>query len=285
MEQHAQESELKQQARLDLAEEILASEQASYLLNDVQRLAGIGALASSIAQELADILSIITAANNGLRYELQHSDAATPEALQHYMNLIERNAFRGARIAAILRDYSTADEPQMAVTDVEVILSETLMLVERQFREEYGIRIVVKRPQETRSIVCDHNRIIQLLLILLTNARDAMLPNGRRIDMAVRLIRAGELESLPGLEYLPVATIDRFAIVVADEGPGIPNTLQEQIFTPFFSTHANGQGAGLGLSVAQDIVREHDGRIWATNKNGPAKGATVVVVLPGRPSP
>lgn len=284
MEQYTQQSPLKQQDRLDLAEGILASDQASYLLNDVQRLAGIGALASSIAQELADILSIITAANNGLRYELQQSDRTTSEGLQHYMNLIERNAIRGARIAAILGDYGAADEPQMAVTDVDVILSETLMLVERQFREEYGIRITVQRPQETRSIVCDHNRIIQLLLILLTNARDAMLPNGRRIDVAVHLIRAGELVSLPGLEYLPAATMDRFAIVVADEGPGIPNALQEQIFTPFFSTHANGKGVGLGLSVAQNIVHDHAGRIWATNSNGPAKGATFVVVLPVRPS-
>jgi signal transduction histidine kinase len=62
--------------------------------------------------------------------------------------------------------------------------------------------------------------------------------------------------------------------------------MQDQIFTPFMMPGTNGNGAGLSMSIAQDIVSEHNGAMWTTSSknNGPGKGATVTVILPIRPA-
>src|SRR5438876_10359211 len=65
---------------------------------------------------------------------------------------------------------------------------------------------------------------------------------------------------------------------VEDTGPGIPPTLLERIFNPFFTTKPTGSGTGLGLSISLGIVREHEGRIWA--ENATQGGARFVIELP-----
>jgi signal transduction histidine kinase len=100
-----------------------------------------------------------------------------------------------------------------------------------------------------------------VILNLLTNAIDAT-PAGGRIEVATRAL-AGRRE---------------VEITVADTGPGIADTDRKRIFEPFFSTKDAGRGAGLGLFITAEIVREHKGRIDVESEEG--RGSTFRVVLP-----
>ena len=247
-------------------------------LSHTQRLAGIGSLSASTAHELTNPLNIITASCSNLTYELQ-DNALDPNLLKYYVSLIERSAFRIAEIVKVLQDYARIDEPQMVVTDVHMIVRDSLALVEKQFQEQADIQIVVDIGEDLGSVVCDHNRITQVLVNLLTNARDALLPGGG----IIRLRFWSTLKKVNGRTNHQ-ENLGQFAFSVSDNGHGIPGELIGEIFRPFFSTRSNGQGVGLGLFVAKGIVEQHNGRIWATNNSAPDKGATFTVVLPFWPT-
>ena len=124
-----------------------------------------------------------------------------------------------------------------------------------------------------------------MLINLLTNARDAMQPDGGVVrvrfwspDPAREPALAEQLSHLPAARANGHSRPDLFAFTVSDTGTGIDPTILPRIFEPFFTTKPVGQGTGLGLYIAEGIVRQHGGIIWAANN--PAGGATVTVVLP-----
>jgi signal transduction histidine kinase len=79
---------------------------------------------------------------------------------------------------------------------------------------------------------------------------------------------------------LPAGTAGglRGAISVSDNGPGIPDTIKDKIFQPFFTTKPTGQGTGLGLSLSYDIVKAHGGELKVETKKG--EGSTFIIQLP-----
>lgn len=260
-------------------------------LAHVQRLAGIGTLTSSVAHELNNPISVIVAACANLLEGLADDSVSRDELVQQ-IELIERSAFRGARIVDVLRNYAhdygpdRATEPDLAITSPASIVHDALTMVEQQFRKRAGVAIDVEVSQGLSTLVCDHNRITQVLINLLTNARDAMQPEGGTIHVRFWALapglEGGLATGLPGngngdgrepVEYV--------ALSVSDGGAGIPPTIAGRIFEPFFTTKPSGQGTGLGLYISQGIVAEHHGRIWA--ENNAAGGATFTVVLPKRP--
>jgi signal transduction histidine kinase len=120
----------------------------------------------------------------------------------------------------------------------------------------------------------------QVLINLLTNARDAMKATGGTIFVKTWAISSGSM--LPGsnLEDYPgeLATSDYYAVSVSDSGVGIDPETIGQIFEPFFTTKPSGSGTGLGLFISKRIVEQHNGRLWV--ENNPLGGATFVVLLP-----
>ena len=235
-------------------------------LANTQRLAGIGSLTSGVAGELARMLSIVTAACLNLQASLPEESSADSSVI-HYLALIEQNAFRSAHLAQVLHNCGAGVDARPAVSDVQVILNDALTLVQHQFQREAGVQITAVPPQPPRSIICDHGAIVQLLVNLLTNARDALDPEGGVIEL--------------GCHGLPTSP-EQIVFTISDHGPGIPSGLEEQIFAPFFSTKSNSK-VGLGLTIAQAIARQHHGRVTVHNNSSPASGATFIVTLPVRP--
>ena len=270
--------------QLAAVDQELLPREAALLLANVQRLAGIGMLTAGIAQELANLLSIVTTASISLRHELQLQNSPPDDIIQHYMTLIERNAFRSAQIISVLQEYGAMNSLHMAITDIDTIMRDTMMLVERQFREESNIRIELNAPGETQSVICDHNRIVQLMVNLLINARDSMPDAAGSIAVKVRTAHNGDRGRSSDSAGRQDGDADRVAITVSGEGSGGAPPVKEQTTRPFFSAAPGGNGMGLGLSIAHEIVQQHNGDIWFSNSRGPAKGASVTVVLPLRPS-
>lgn len=247
-------------------------------LTRTQRLAGMGTLTASIAHELNNPISIITAACANLRLDVDDNSLSLDQ-LQHYVAMIEQSAWRCVRIVEVLHNYSLDGMPQIAITDWNKIVEDSLTLVQQQFQGQFNVRIETDLAPSLKSIVCDHNRMTQVVINLLTNARDAMQPNGGTIQLRTWAIPAGS--PLPGeVAGYPseLATIEHFVLSVSDSGGGIAPEVLERIFEPFFTTKRNGSGTGLGLFIARRIVEQQNGRLWA--ENNPDGGATFTVVLP-----
>ena len=85
-------------------------------------------------------------------------------------------------------------------------------------------------------------------------------------------------------QFKPLVTVatknlgDKIEISVSDNGPGIPDSIKDKIFQPFFTTKPTGQGTGLGLSLSYDIIKAHGGELRVESKEG--KGTTFIISLP-----
>lgn len=253
-------------------------EEMSEALTYTQRMAGIGLLTASIGHEMNTPLSIIAATCSNLQHEIEENNLSMEQLLK-YVTMIEQNAWRAARILEVLRNYSYDEETQTAVTDLNMIIEDALTLVQHQLHGEYNIQVETQLAQNLGTIVCDHNRLTQVLVNLLLNARDAIGRSGGKIVVKSWLMPPPTV-SLSRVNGLLTAAPAReeYAFSVSDSGPGIDPAIMSLVFDPFFSTRPNGKGAGLGLFIAKRIVEQHHGRITAENNlNG---GATFTVVLP-----
>ena len=108
-----------------------------------------------------------------------------------------------------------------------------------------GVELAVRVSPETMTIECDPDLMCQVLINLLRNAADAA--RGHAATPEIRL----SFGMLPG---------GRAQIEVADNGPGVPEGLRQDVFLPFFTTKA--KGTGVGLSLARQVVLAHRGSIW-----------------------
>jgi two-component system, NtrC family, sensor kinase len=230
-------------------------------LTHLQRMAGLGTLAAGVAHELTNPVSIITAAVNNLLSQVADDDLTTDQLL-HYIEMVDHSAWRCARLIQTLRTYTHPEPSQKAATDLNQLVQDALNLVNHQFRRQFHIAVEADLDPELPPLFCNANEIIQVLINLLLNARDALPPTGGTIQIESR--------------YLPAETA--VSLVVRDSGLGIPAEVIDRIFEPFFTTKPPGEGSGLGLAIAAAIVEQHHGRLEAANN--PSGGATFTLVLP-----
>jgi signal transduction histidine kinase len=150
------------------------------------------------------------------------------------------------RMVKALRHYSHLDRAEMAEADIHDGLETTLTILRNQIR--YGI-VVERRYSRLPSIVCNINELNQVWTNVIHNAIQAMKGVGR-------------------LTIETTATDDGVAVRITDTGPGIPDTILGRIFDPFFTTKDQGEGTGLGLGIAQQIVQRHRGQISVDSEPG-----------------
>jgi signal transduction histidine kinase len=143
-------------------------------------------------------------------------------------------------------------------TDLNLVIGETIALVERWFARE-GVRIETALAPRLSTCLGSPNHLQQVFLNLLNNARDAMPQGGQTT----------------------VHTFHDATHVVAevqDTGTGIAPELCEQVFEPFFTTKTAGEGTGLGLAVSREVVTDHGGEIEVESK--PGEGTTFRLAFP-----
>jgi signal transduction histidine kinase len=239
------------------------SEEQWAALAQTQRLAGIGTLAASVAHELNNPISIITTACSSLEAQAEEQ-ILSHETLRRQLEIIEHSAWRCARLVQALRSYAYPHAQPMPC-NLNSIVEQALTLVAYQFQRQHNISIRKELGAKLPQGLWEPNQIEQVLINLLTNARDALAPDGGTIT-----IRTWLNEENNGQPVVSLA--------VEDTGPGIPDDVLPHIFEAFFTTKAAGEGTGLGLSIAADIVAQHQGRIWAEAL--PERGARLTVELP-----
>src|SRR5262245_6998942 len=224
-----------------------------------EKLAGLGTLAAGIAHEINNPIGIISS-----RIEIMLLDAESeplPAGVREDLHVLHRHAQRVARIAQGLLSFArqAPGEGTRAPVSLNALVEDTLLLVGKQVVKQ-GIAVKHALDPGLPPVWGDENALQQVLVNLLTNARDA-LPAGGEIQIATCATRGDD---------------KTVKLVVRDTGPGIPPEVLPRIFDPFFTTKA--RGTGLGLSVSYGIVRDHKGTLEVESR--PGEGTTFVLTLP-----
>jgi signal transduction histidine kinase len=254
---------VEEENTLDGLQVLTNFEQVNGPLARTQRLAGLGTMAASVAHELSNPLSIITSTCNNLLSQVADGTLTTDQLL-HYIEMVDHSAWRCIRLVQTMRTYTHPEIEQTVATSLNKLIEDGVTLVAHQFRRQYHVRLEMDLAPGLPPVICDPNQIIQVLVNLLLNARDALLPAGGVVKVDSR----------------PLPEENAVTFSVCDSGPGIPAEIRDRIFEPFFTTKPPGEGSGLGLAIVAGIVEQHHGRIEVINN--PGGGATFQVVLPCR---
>uniref|UniRef100_B8HRN3 histidine kinase n=1 Tax=Cyanothece sp. (strain PCC 7425 / ATCC 29141) TaxID=395961 RepID=B8HRN3_CYAP4 len=220
-----------------------------------QRLESIGTLASGMAHDLNNMLTPILASSQLLQKQFPEGRS------QEILKIIEANARRGADLIRQVLTFARGTEGKRIPLQVKHLLTEIQQICERTFPK--SITIVLDVVSTLSTILADPTQLHQVLMNLCVNARDAMSVGGQlqlRLEDFFIDENYARLLALQSGAYI--------VITVADTGTGIAPEVLERIFDPFFTTKAVGQGTGLGLSVAEGIIRSHGGIITVESEVG-----------------
>jgi two-component system, cell cycle sensor histidine kinase and response regulator CckA len=247
--------------------DITKQRELEHQLHHAQKLEAIGQLAGGVAHDFNNILSVIKGYADLLRSEL-------PAGHRHLADVDEilLATDRAASVTRSLLTFSRRQILQPKPIEIGGVVRRAQRLLRALVREDIDLRIEL--PAEPLSVMADPVQIEQVLMNLVTNARDAM-PGGGRITVAVSDV---DLDAEHAREAGLDAPGHYAQLSVADTGVGIDRGTQGRIFEPFFTTKEVGKGTGLGLAIAYGVVKQHKGTISVSSE--PGHGATFTFMLP-----
>ena len=254
-----------EQTAADLHKKNHLLETARKNLEGTDRLASLGMMSAGIAHELNTPLAVV----KGLVEKLGRDESLSPSEI----SLLIRVVGRLESLSEGLLDFARVRPPMDIEADAFSIVDEarTLVMLDRKEQiDEIGLQIF-NQVEPGSLIPCDPGRILQVMVNLIRNGVDALIsssPDSPQItihsDIEIR-------DSVPWLH-----------IRIEDNGPGIDSAVIDRLFEPFVSSRLDAKGTGLGLAVANGIVREHGGVLVATNQpmDHYGSGAIFEVMLP-----
>ena len=236
-------------------------------LRQAHKMEAIGTLAGGVAHDFNNILSTIEGYAGLLRDRIKKKSP-----VRDYVEQIVAAAERASELTRRLLAFSRNQVIHPKPISLNETISNINTLLARLVGEDIEFRIHTTR--EDLVVMADELQIEQMLINLVTNARDAM-PNGGTLSISSELAEltegAGE-----GPWALPPGSYAK--LTVSDSGEGIDASLRDRIFEPFFTTKEVGKGTGLGLSMAYGIVKQHRGSIEVESEQG--KGTVFTIYLP-----
>ena len=255
--------DLVEERNIELKQEMAERERAEKMALAAQKLADLGLLTTGVAHELNSPLQGMQSVSDYLIMNIDEA-CSQQEFLEEQIEFIQESISRCAKIVKSLRFYAHITPDDYTEQEMEDLIGSTLVLARHHFERHDDISIVTEIEEDLPALFCNRDQIMQVLINLLTNARDAM-PNGGEITISV--------------EYDPEQAL--FELKVIDDGDGIPVEYQDQIYKPFFTTKPVGKGTGLGLFIVSGIVRTHGGDIEIDSH--PGDGTTVTLTLAKNP--
>jgi len=224
-------------------------------LQQADKLASIGQLASGIAHEINNPLSLILGYTQLLLRDEQEGSERAED-----LRIIEKHARACKTIVKDLLSFAREAPSNKGSGHLHACIQEVLGVVRHQFELD-GVHIESVFDEAMPSMTLDSSKIKQVVMNLIMNAKQAIKDKGeiRIVTRYDRQAGSGELR-------------------VHDTGCGIPSEQLPRIFDPFFTTKETGEGTGLGLSVSYGIVKDHGGEISVESE--PGRGCTFTVSLP-----
>jgi CheY-like chemotaxis protein len=168
--------------------------------------------------------------------------------------------------------FSRKSDSSLSPLDLNLKVEEMVSMSQRVLPKEIAIETGLQA--DLPRVNCDAGQIDQVLMNLVTNARDAM-PEGGRLTIETRGVVLGEEFCRRFIEVKPG---DYALLTVTDTGSGMDQPTLERMYDPFFTTKEVGKGTGLGLSTVLGIVKNHGGHIFCDS--APGRGTTFNIYLP-----
>ncbi|WP_028323861.1 GAF domain-containing sensor histidine kinase [Desulfatirhabdium butyrativorans] len=240
-------------------------QRAQHQILQAEKMASIGRLTAGASHEILNPLNILSGNVQLLQMMIDPSD----EKKKRYLDVVQEQVERIAGIINSLYRFSRPTESKQGLFSVNEVIGRVVNLFDHEKRHDHiqwNLRLAEHLPQ----VQGNPDSIAQVFVILFSNARDAM-PNGGTLEVETQLVRDEE----GGLDGNAKGHL---SIRISDTGIGIPEEHIRKIFDPFFTTKTQGNGTGLGLSVAYGIIQEHGGSITVESK--PNQGSTFTMTLP-----
>ncbi len=220
-------------------------------LRHADRLASLGQLSAGIAHEIRNPLASIQGA-----VEILGQDVPAEDPKKEFASIAKKEVARLEKLTSEILQFSKPATPQKLRTDPHEIIEAACRLVTDQAHKQ-GTEILRRFNEQTNNIQVDPEQIKQVLINILINAIQAQSKGGSILVT----------ERTENGEWIGA---------IQDAGPGISPEQLDRIFDPFFTTKR--EGTGLGLSISYQLVKNNEGRIWATSK--PGQGACFFTSFP-----
>jgi two-component system sensor kinase FixL len=231
-------------------------------LAHASRLSTLGEMAAGLAHELNQPLTAMSAFAEGALVRLDRGKLRETE-IAPLFSKIAKDAQRAGEIIRRLRNFVQKRDAQHQEIEINQVICEVSQFIESDVKQQ-EITIQLELGNDLSIVEADSIQIQQVLLNLIRNARDAISQS----DSSERNIVVSSHER----------NGNRVEVVVEDSGPGISNSMAEQVFEPFYTSKSDGLGIGLG--ICQTIIESHGGKIWLGHSS--MGGASAYFDLPAK---
>jgi histidine kinase len=232
------------------------------------KMATLGEMATGVAHELNQPLSVIKTASSFLRRKVLNKEQIPDDTLATMAGEIHGHVDRASNIIAHMREFGRKSEVAREKVQINDVLKRAHQFFSQQLKLR-EIEVTQEFDEDLPHILADPNRLEQVFINLLINARDAIenkweqgAPRNEGKKIA---LKTGMKDGMITAE-------------VSDTGTGIPPDILDKIFDPFFTTKKAGKGTGIGLSISYSIVQDYDGTIKVKTEEG--EGSTFIVQFP-----
>ncbi|RJQ52944.1 MAG: PAS domain S-box protein [Nitrospiraceae bacterium] len=257
----------KVESVIEIIRDITGHRKLEEQLRHAQKMEAVGTLAGGIAHDFNNILSAIIGYTHLIQIKIQGNDQ-----VRHCTGQILEASNRAAALTQSLLSFGRKQPGDLSPVDLNEVIKRFEKFLLRVIRED--IILTTAFAEDKISVMADSGQIEQVIMNLVTNARDAM-PEGGKLGIATRTIS-------PDREFIEAHGYGRTGkyalIAVSDTGTGMDESTRPRIFEPFFTTKEQGKGTGLGLSMVYGIINRHNGFIDIHSETG--KGTTFNIYLP-----
>jgi CheY-like chemotaxis protein len=227
----------------------------------------VGRLAGGIAHDFNNLLMVIQSYT-----EMMQDDLPPENVMRKNTGQVLKAAQRAANLTRQMLAFSRKQILSPVVLDLNAVIGDTAQMLKRLIGEDIEFRVV--SAGSLWAIAADPDQIVQVVMNLCVNARDAMAQGG---TLTISTENASSMEMHMGGHFY-VTPGEYVKLSVADTGVGISQEMQEHIFEPFFTTKEVGKGTGLGLATVYGIVKQSGGYIWVESE--PGHGTRFTIYLP-----
>jgi len=237
-------------------EVVALSHQVHDLIKDMEKFALVGKLAAGVAHSIRNPLTSVKMRMFSMERSLELSATqkedfeVISEEIRHIDNIVRS-----------FLEFSRPPKLKMQKVSLSDVVDNALQLLRHRL-DSYNVEVKLKRQRRLPKVWADPEQLKEVLVNLIVNACEAMAKGGSIVIHEEEGLVENSRQSL--------------IVRLSDDGPGVPKSIQEKVFQPFFSTKE--EGTGLGLTIAARIVNEHGGRLDLKSRKG--EGTTFIINLP-----